>query len=144
MREAYMTPFFAVLGIVGAVLILVGLVGGGFTLSGSFMPGVGMPKIGNWVRLPCFTVGVLLVLTAIGLGLGYSSSTPDPSHSPVSVVNTTSTAPTTPSPSDAANVLAAGIIQAPQGYSTIYVYEQPTSNSSVVAQVTDGATINIL
>jgi hypothetical protein len=144
MREAYMTPFVVVLGIVGAVLILAGLVGGGFTLSGSFMPGVGMPKIGNWVRLPCFSVGVLLVLTAIGLGFDYSSSTADPSHSPVSVVNTTSTAPTTPSPSDAANVLAAGIIQAPQGDSTIYVYEQPTPSSSVVAEVADGATINIL
>jgi len=52
-EEAHMTPFVAVLGIVGAVLILVGLVGGGFTLSGSFMPGMGMPKVGNWVRLPC-------------------------------------------------------------------------------------------
>jgi hypothetical protein len=48
------------------------------------------------------------------------------------------------SPTDAASVLATGIIQTPQGYSTIDVHEQPTQNSSVVAKPADGTTINIL
>jgi hypothetical protein len=147
-----MTPFVVVLGIVGAVLILVGLVGGGFTLSGSFMPGVGMPKVGNWVRLPCFSVGALLVLVAIGLGSSYNPNTPNPPPSPAPAaattpaapVDTTSAAPASPSPNDTSNVLATGTIQAPQGYSTIYVYEQPSLSSSVVAEVADGATIDIL
>jgi hypothetical protein len=147
-----MTPFVAVLGIVGAVLILVGLVGGGFTLSGSFMPGVGMPRVGNWVRLPCFSTGALLVLVAIGLGFGYNSNTPSQPQSPAPAAATTaavpadtaSAAPASPSPSDTSNVLAAGTIQAPQGYSTIYVYEQPSLSSSVVAEIADGTTIDIL
>jgi hypothetical protein len=94
--EAHMTPFVVVLGIVGAVLILVGLVGGGFTLSGSFMPGVGMPKVGNWVRLPCFSVGILLVLMAIGLGFGYNPNTPNPSQAPVAATTPATPAATTP------------------------------------------------
>ena len=91
-----MTPFVVVLGIVGAVLILVGLVGGGFTLSGSFMPGVGMPKVGNWVRLPCFSVGILLVLVAIGLGFGNNPNTPNPSQAPVAATTPATPAATTP------------------------------------------------
>ena len=91
-----MTPFVVVLGIVGAVLILVGLVGGGFTLSGSFMPGVGMPKVGNLVRLPCFGVGILLVLVAIGLGFGYNPNTPNPSQAPVAATTPATPAATPP------------------------------------------------
>ena len=91
-----MTPFVVVLGIVGAVLILVGLVGGGFTLSGSFMPGVGMPKVGNWVRLPCFSVGILLVLVAIVLGFGYNPNTPNPSQAPVAATTPATPTATTP------------------------------------------------
>ena len=91
-----MMPFFVVLGIVGAVLILVGLVGGGFTLSGSFMPGVGMPKVGNWVRLPCFSVGILLVLVAIVLGFDYNPNTPNPSQAPVAATTPATPAATTP------------------------------------------------
>lgn len=139
-----MTPFIVVLGIVGAVLILVGLVGGGFTLSGSFMPGVGMPRVGNWVRLPCFSVGALLVLVAIALGFGYIPSTPNPPPPPTPIAATTSATPASPSPSDTSNVLATGIIQVPQGYSTIYVHEQPSLSSPAVAEVADGATIDIL
>ena len=91
-----MTSFVVVLGIIGAVLILVGLVGGGFTLSGSFMPGVGMPKVGNLVRLPCFGVGILLVLVAIGLGFGYNPNTPNPSQAPVAATTPATPAATAP------------------------------------------------
>jgi hypothetical protein len=143
-----MTPFVVVLGIVGAVLILVGLVGGGFTLSGSFMPGVGMPKVGNWVRLPCFGVGVLLVVLAIGLG--YNSGTPSQASSPAAATSsatppdTASATPASPSPTDTSNVVVTGVVRAPQGYSTIYAHAQPYQSSSVVAQVADGTSIGIL
>jgi hypothetical protein len=66
-----MAPFIIGLGTVGLVLIVVGLVGGGFTLSG----GISMPKVGNWVRLPSFGIGALLVLAAIGLGFGNTQKT---------------------------------------------------------------------
>jgi hypothetical protein len=142
-----MTPFIVVLGIAGTILIIVGLVGGGFTLSGSFMPGVGMPKVGNWVRLPCFGVGALLVLAAIGLGFG-DPTTPNqaqPSPAVPATAQATSMATSaSPPPSDTSNVVATGTVWAPQGYSTVYVYDQPSLNSSTVAEAADGTTINIL
>lgn len=138
-----MTPFVVVLGIAGTILILVGLVGGGFTLSGSFMPGVGMPKVGNWVRLPCFGVGALLVLLAIGLGFG-DTTTPDQAQPSAAVAATNQATSTSPAPSDTSNVVATGTVWAPQGYSTIYVYDRPSLNSSTVAQAADGTTIDIL
>lgn len=116
-----MTPLIVVLGIVGALLILVGLVGGDFTLSGKFMPQVGMPKIGNWVRLPCFSVGAVLVVVAIGLGVVYS-----------------------PSPPGTSNQIATGTVMAPQGDTTLYVFEQPSLSSQHVAEIADGTTIGIL
>jgi hypothetical protein len=48
------------------------------------------------------------------------------------------------SPTDTASVLATGIIQTPQGHGRIYVHEQPTQNSSVVAKLADRTAINIL
>jgi hypothetical protein len=59
------------------------------------MPGVGMPKVGNWVRLPCFSVGILPVLVAIVLGFGYNPNTPNPSQAPVAAT-TPATTPATP------------------------------------------------
>jgi hypothetical protein len=140
-----MTPLIVVLGIVGAILILVGLVGGDFTLSGKLMPQVAMPKIGNWVRLPCFSVGAVLVVVAIGLGAVYSpprspasdGGPPSPA-APASAVATTS--PTT----DSSNQIATGIIMAPQGDTALNVFEQPSPNSPIVAEIADGTTIGIL
>jgi hypothetical protein len=145
-----MTPFLVVLGIIGAVLILVGLVGGDFTLSGSFMPRMGMPKVGNWVRLPCFGVGAVLVLVAIGLGFGSKTETtseppsPPPSSAPAAAPSSAAPVDTvSPSPSGTF-VPAQGTVYAPSGYSTVYVYKAPAQDSPVVAQVEDGDTIDIL
>jgi hypothetical protein len=139
-EEAHMTPFVVVLGIVGAVLILVGLVGGGFTLSGSFMPGMGMPKVGNWVRLPCFGVGAVLVVLAIALGFGTNQNTPNPSPTPVAATVAAATPATSasPSPSDTASPREATII------SPVYVFAQPSVSSEKVAAVAGGRTVDIL
>jgi hypothetical protein len=153
-----MTPLIVVLGIVGAILILVGLVGGNFTISGKFMPQVGMPKIGNWVRLPCFSVGAVLVVIAVGLGLVYSppvqastsdgggSSSLTASASVADAPSSTSSSPTSssPSPSDTSNQIATGTVVAPQGDTALYVFEQPSLSSSHVAEIADGTTIGIL
>jgi hypothetical protein len=132
-----MAPFVVALGIAGVILILVGLVGGGFTISTT-----AMPKVGNWVRVPCFGVGVVLVVAAVGLGFDNPNSpnrpNPPPSPSPVAVVTTT--AP----PADNSRGIASGTIYTPVGYSTIYVYSEPSQSSSVVASVADGITIGIL
>jgi hypothetical protein len=136
-----MAPFVVALGIAGVILILVGLVGGGFTISTT-----AMPKVGNWVRVPCFGVGVVLVLAAVGLGFNNQNSpnppNPPQSSSPAAVL--TAAPPTSPSPTDSSQEIATGTIYAPQGYSTIYVYSEPSQSSSVVASVANGTTIGIL
>jgi hypothetical protein len=116
-----MTPLIVVLGIVGAILILVGLVGGNFTISGKFMPQVGMPKIGNWVRLPCFSVGAILVVVAVSLGIAYSPFQAS---------------------ADTSNQIATGTVMAPQG--ALYVFQQPSLSSPHVAEIANYTTISIL
>ena len=133
-----MTPLIVVLGIAGAILILVGLVGGDFTLSGKFMPQVGMPKVGNWVRLPCFGVGAVLVVIAVGLGLVYSPFPPSAND------GGGSSSPTASASADTSNQIATGTVMAPQGDTTLYVFHQPSPSSSPVAEIADGTTIGIL
>ena len=147
-----MTPLIVVLGIIGAILILVGLVGGNFTISGSFMPQVGMPKIGNWVRLPCFSVGAVLVVVAVALGVVYSpvqalASDGGGSPSPTASASASATpSPTSSSSSstDTSGQIATGTVMAPPGDTTLYVFQQPSLSSSHVAEIADGATIGIL
>ena len=139
-----MTPFVVVLGIVGALLILAGLVGGDFTLSGSFMPRVGMPKIGNWVRLPCFAVGAVLVVAAVVLGFGNSPHSAGPAQPAAPVAVTASASPASSATKDNSSMVATGIVMTPSGYSTLYVHEQPSLSSAAVAQISEGATIDIL
>jgi hypothetical protein len=152
-----MTPLIVVLGIVGAILILVGLVGGEFTLSGKFMPQIGMPKVSNWVRLPCFGAGAVLVIVAIGLGVTFSplqASASDGGGSPSPTVPATaahsappaqSSAPyPSPPPTNTSSQIATGTVMAPQGDSALYVFQQPSLSSSHVAEIADGATIGIL
>jgi hypothetical protein len=147
-----MTPLIVVLGIVGAILILVGLVGGNFTISGKFMPQVGMPKIGNWVRLPCFSVGAVLVVVAVGLGMVYSpvqASARDGGGSSsqtasAAAADTPSPTSSSPPPTDTSNQIATGTVVAPQGDTALYVFEQPSLSSSPVAEIADDTTIGIL
>jgi hypothetical protein len=135
-----MAPFVVSLGIAGVILILVGLVGGGFTISTT-----AMPKVGNWVRVPCFGVGVVLVVAAVALGFTPNSPNQlNPPQSPSSAPVVPVAASAGPSPTDNSQEIATGTIYAPSGYSTIYVYSQPSQSSSVVASVADSVTVGIL
>jgi hypothetical protein len=135
-----MAPFVVALGIAGVILILVGLVGGGFTISTT-----AMPKVGNWVRLPCFGVGVVLVVAAVALGFNPNSpAPPNPPQPPNPAPVVTIVPPTSPSATDNSQEFATGTIYAPPEYNTIYVYSQPSQSSPVVASVADGITIGIL
>jgi len=109
-----MTPFIIVLGTVGSVLVLVGLVGGGFTLSG----GISMPKVGNWVRLPCFAIGALLVLAAIGLGFGYGQKTAATSASSAAATSASAAAATSASAAAATSASAAAATPASSAAAT--------------------------
>lgn len=57
-----MVELALILGGAGVVMLLVGLVGGGFTFSGSVMPTVGKP-----MRVVCFAVGGLLTVAALSM-----------------------------------------------------------------------------
>ena len=82
-----MTPsnaLCAVLGLGGVLLLLVSLVGGGFTFSGSVFP-----RIGKVARIPCFVVGALLSVTSIALATSTataSGATPPAPPPPVAPV----------------------------------------------------------
>ena len=57
-----MTELAVLLGLAGVLLVMVGLLGGGFTFSGTIVP-----RVGRLIRLPCFLVGGLFVVLSVGL-----------------------------------------------------------------------------
>ncbi|HXT45392.1 MAG TPA: DUF732 domain-containing protein [Pseudonocardiaceae bacterium] len=69
-----------VLGSVGALLILVGLIGGDFTFSGS-----AIPKVGKVSRVLSFTVGGFLVLSALSIVVLDSSNSNQTSANPAAL-----------------------------------------------------------
>jgi hypothetical protein len=123
-----MTTSF-VLALAGALLILVGLIGGGFSFSGSMMP-----VVGKAIRIPCFIVGIVLVFYAIFLALAENkvfTSTTDSGGSDQSAVS-----PGAPSPKQATVQVAGGGIA--------YIYQLPSLVASPVGALTNGATVTIL
>ncbi|MBO3103500.1 hypothetical protein [Cellulomonas fengjieae] len=70
-----------ILGSGGVVLLLVALVGGGFTFSGSVFP-----RIGKVARVPCFVMGSAMLLVAIGLVVAVEplAAASDPEPGPTS------------------------------------------------------------
>jgi hypothetical protein len=58
--EMEIMPLAVLLASFGGILILVGLVGGGFTFSGSVMP-----RVGKVARVPCFIVGAVLLFSGV-------------------------------------------------------------------------------
>jgi hypothetical protein len=59
-----MTTLAILLATLGGILVLVGLVGGGFTFSGSVMP-----RVGKFARVPCFIVGAILLIAGISIAV---------------------------------------------------------------------------
>jgi hypothetical protein len=141
-----MMTLAAIFGTFGAVLVLVGLVGGGFTISGSFMPRVGMPRVGNWVRLPCFGIGAILLVIAIGLPFVPAPTltpTPTPTPTPTVTPTVTPTANATPaSTSQGSDTTFTAIVQVPRGYGA-YVYDEPSLSATQLEQLPDGTSVDI-
>ena len=59
-----MTELSAILGFAGAILILAGLLGGGFSFMSS-----SIPTVGKAIRFPCFLMGGVLITVAVGLAV---------------------------------------------------------------------------
>lgn len=132
-----------VLGLAGAVLILVGLVGGGFTFSGSVMP-----SVGKAARIPCLGIGGVLVVVAVGLVVY---------QSPQSAVSTITPAPAAPTPAptlapiptnaEPAKTLVPASPPVVVGTGTVildtYVFEYPALAAPVVGQMPVGTPVEI-
>jgi len=159
-----------VIGLAGAILVLVALVGGGFTFSGSVMP-----TVGRAARIPCFVVGGMLIFVSIGLatydaGLVETTNTtthtdtaapkPDPAPPPVestpppvestlppveSAPPTDDPAPPTdPTPAPADDPEPVFMPGTWQVFLPTYVYELPYSSSAVVGAVVAGDIVEIV
>ena len=124
-----MTTLAAIIGGAAVVLILVGLVGGGFTFSGSVMP-----TVGKTARVLCFLVGGVMLTVAISLAF-YDLSPPTPPQPTTSLQPTTSDAPQPFTP-------FAGYILIGDGYSA-HVFAEPSSNSTVLTELPNGSPVEI-
>lgn len=117
-----------VLGLAGCLLVLVGLIGGGFSFSGSMMP-----VVGNAVRIPCFIVGGILVVSAIVLAL---REYPSPNMDNGGVVHDTAGVPSTPTTFAGTVYVSADRVA--------YVYQIPSLAASKVGALTNGTHVTIL
>jgi len=108
------------------MLLLVGLIGGGFTFSGSVMP-----KVGKLSRILCFAVGGVLLLMSIGLVATDVSTGPAQADDP----------PTSPSQAPPTEP-AVGYVYVGSGY-TAHVFELPSLESAWVTELPDGTKVHI-
>ncbi len=105
-----MTTLAVLLATLGGILLLVGLVGGGFTFYGNVMP-----TVGKRVRLPCFIIGVVLLI--IGIRVAFVQPTDNVPPASNGINSSTTTASSSPAASEA--------ISSPPSTSV-----QPSSNGS--------------
>jgi hypothetical protein len=144
-----MPSFLIALLIVATVFLLLGIIGRGVEAgSGTFTVKV-EGKVGPFPRIIFVIFSAInyvaaLVLFIVLIGLSKPTQPPASGPATIPVAATTPVTPASSPSSDASNVLATGTVQIPQGYSTVNVYQQPSLSSSVVAQVANGATIDIL
>ena len=83
-----MTTLAVLLATLGGVLLLVGLVGGGFTFYGNVMP-----TVGKRVRLPCFIIGAVLLIIGIRVAFVQPTSPVQPPSNESCTFDSGSTAP---------------------------------------------------
>jgi hypothetical protein len=122
----------AVLGLAGGLLILIGLVGGGFSFSGATIPAVG--KV---VRIPCFIIGSALVFSAIALEFhGY------PGPDVAGGGKTPTGAPLVPTGASPKPTEAVGFVYAGAG-KIVYVYQFPSLVTLKIGQLADGVKVVI-
>jgi hypothetical protein len=130
-----------ILGAVGAVLLLVGLVGGGFTFSGSVMP-----KVGKVSRVLCFAIGGVLLVTSLGLVATdvttdrAAADEPPASPAPSDDGGSPPSPDLGPAPSDDP---AVGYVYVGVGY-TAYVFASPYLDSPLLAELDDGTAVYIV
>jgi hypothetical protein len=131
-----------VLGSAGVILVLVGLIGGGFTFSGSVMP-----VVGKVARLGSFGVGGVLIFVAM-IVMAVDKTTPAeaaPTTPSESTDPSGSSAPDGPAP-DRAPATFAATVMVPPGYEA-KLFADPNSaldpNALPDATLPNGAPVEI-
>lgn len=133
----------AVIGFTGAILLLIGLVGGGFTFSGSIFP-----KVGKIARVPCLLVGGLLIFVALGLAsIEAGLVQPDPASTPAANTQRATETPDAPQPpveirdspvDEPAGSLPVGVVNI-----DVDIYEEPYLDAYVVGRLAAGELVEI-
>ena len=119
-----------VLGGAGVILLLAGLLGGGFTFSGSVVP-----TVGSRARVGCLVVGVLLLVLALFIGLVEAGSKMAEGRS----ADPPSSAPTAaPAAAESAGYPATVLVPAGQA---AFVYTDPVTTATTVGQLYSGVSI---
>jgi len=129
-----------IFGAAGVILVLVGLIGGGFTFSGSIMP-----KVGGVSRILCFGVGGLLLLLSLGIvvadetvaGPPAVAGTPEPPVPPAPLEPVAPAAPLTAPESYFGSVVV------PTG-NTARVFAEPYTDAAVLTELDNGTVVEIL
>jgi hypothetical protein len=154
-----MNTLATILGLGGVVLVLVGMVGGGFTFSGTVMP-----RVGKVARLPCIVVGLAMVFLAIGVAVyeAAPTSTPDdgavaatlPPAAPTPAVEPDpqpepqpEPVPEPPPAADEPVIVPPPVPAAPATGTMLvdaYVYQEPYLAALVVGQVGVGTPVPII
>ncbi len=131
-----------VLGAAGAVLILVGAVGGGFTV-----PGISMPPVGVFPRLISFVAGAVLVVFALGV---YEWDTTGGPGATTTAQQPPPTSPATQAPAewqpstdqDLPDPVIAPVVT-PPGYE-VYLYTDVSTAASIEAGLSNGQNVAII
>lgn len=116
--------------------MLVGLVGGGFTFTGSEMP-----KVGGIARVLSFTVGSVLLVASLALVINEQSVT-QPGSDPA-LANVPIEASAVASGGNYDSQLVTARVMVPDGY-TAYVMEAPFDGAAVVTSLPNGTTVQIV
>jgi type IV secretory pathway protease TraF len=124
-----MVTLAVILGPVGAVLLLVSLVGGGFSFSGW-----AMPKIGRVARIPCFVIGAVLVVLSIPLAVADSSMNP----SEQTAVGWDTTVPAPAPVTESETVVYVGEV-----YTMTDAYAEPYLDADVTSHLYEGDLVDI-
>jgi hypothetical protein len=115
-----------ILGLAGVLLLLAGLIGGGFSFSGSVIP-----VVSGAARIPCFFIGGLLITVSILMAAVEFIGPAEPAAS------TTDPAPTTATPAS---------VEPWVGYlvTSANVHQSPALDSTAVGQLEAGTPVEIL
>jgi hypothetical protein len=140
------TPLAIVFGSVGAVLLIVGMVGGNIEFSGAVIP-----EVGKVARVLSTATGGILVIFALSVAFLDLASTPGTSitpttsqAAPVAPGPAASESPTTPAAPSSSSSTVTAPIQAGGVGGLAYLFADSSSAAPIVAELPHGYVVEIV